>query len=101
MHHVSMLTLQETDTFYQDFHGQRLVDQISKVVLVAAAVSDLVGRVSVSYSSLVQIISFIVGFAMQSLQITFFLYGACIVVLALVCTISSSFHCSQLFDARS
>ncbi|KAF8904973.1 microsomal signal peptidase 12kDa subunit [Mucidula mucida] len=50
-----------------DFHGQRLVDQISKVVLVAAA-----------------IISFIVGFAMQSLQITFFLYGACIVVLALV-----------------
>ncbi|EAU81683.1 hypothetical protein CC1G_02699 [Coprinopsis cinerea okayama7 len=50
-----------------DFVGQNLVEQIARVVLIAGAV-----------------ISFIAGFALQSLSVTFGVYGAIVAVLALV-----------------
>ncbi|KAF8881585.1 microsomal signal peptidase 12 kDa subunit-domain-containing protein [Infundibulicybe gibba] len=50
-----------------DFAGQQLADQISRVVLIAAT-----------------IISFIVGFALQSLRATFGIFGASTLLLAFV-----------------
>ncbi|TEB24989.1 microsomal signal peptidase 12 kDa subunit [Coprinellus micaceus] len=50
-----------------DFAGQRHVEQVAKVTLVAGAA-----------------VSFIAGFALQDLRVTFGLYGAIVVLLALV-----------------
>ncbi|KAF5376446.1 hypothetical protein D9615_008676 [Tricholomella constricta] len=50
-----------------DFAGQALVEQIARVVLIATT-----------------IISFVVGFVLQSLTATFAVFGASTVVLALV-----------------
>ncbi|PBK98226.1 microsomal signal peptidase 12 kDa subunit [Armillaria gallica] len=50
-----------------DFEGQRLAEQMSRIYLIAATA-----------------ISFIIGFALQSLQTTFILYGASVVILALI-----------------
>ncbi|KAF8057575.1 microsomal signal peptidase 12 kDa subunit-domain-containing protein [Lyophyllum atratum] len=50
-----------------DFAGQALADQIARFVLIGAT-----------------ILSFIVGFALQSLSATFALFGASTVLLALI-----------------
>ncbi|KAJ6552068.1 microsomal signal peptidase, partial [Mycena vulgaris] len=50
-----------------DFVGQQRVDQISRVWLIGST-----------------IISFIIGFALQSLQITFGIFGASTVLLAVL-----------------
>ncbi|KAF8198292.1 microsomal signal peptidase 12kDa subunit [Mycena galopus ATCC 62051] len=50
-----------------DFVGQRQVEQLSRVWLIGST-----------------IISFIVGFALQNMQLTFGLFGASTVLLALV-----------------
>ncbi|KIJ95628.1 hypothetical protein K443DRAFT_682893 [Laccaria amethystina LaAM-08-1] len=50
-----------------DFAGQKLVDSISRIVLISAVV-----------------ISFIAGFALQDVRVTFGLFGASTVLLSLV-----------------
>ncbi|KAF9467576.1 microsomal signal peptidase 12kDa subunit, partial [Collybia nuda] len=50
-----------------DFAGQQLVEQIARILLIGAT-----------------IISFIVGFALQSLQVTFTIMGGATVLLALL-----------------
>ncbi|EDR06094.1 uncharacterized protein LACBIDRAFT_302259 [Laccaria bicolor S238N-H82] len=50
-----------------DFAGQKLVDTISKIVLITAVV-----------------ISFIAGFALQDIRVTFGLFGASTALLSLV-----------------
>ncbi|KAJ7689032.1 microsomal signal peptidase 12kDa subunit [Mycena rosella] len=62
-----MSFLQEFTEGKIDFVGQQQVDQISRIWLIGSTV-----------------ISFIVGFALQSLQITFGIFGASTVLLALL-----------------
>ncbi|KAJ6632436.1 microsomal signal peptidase [Mycena sp. CBHHK59/15] len=64
---MSTLYLQEITEGKIDFVGQQRVDQITRIWLIGTT-----------------IISFLVGFALQSLQITFGLFGASTVVLALL-----------------
>ncbi|TFK38382.1 microsomal signal peptidase 12 kDa subunit-domain-containing protein [Crucibulum laeve] len=63
---MSSTYLQELAEGKIDFAGQQLIDQVARIVLV-----------------LTTIISFIVGFALQSLSVTFGIFGASTLILAL------------------
>ncbi|KAF8645359.1 hypothetical protein AX16_007862 [Volvariella volvacea WC 439] len=76
------MSLQELTEGRIDFVGQQLVDRIARIVLVAATVCDTLRGVLCSH--LLQVVSFLAGFSLQSLRVTFSIFGGSAVLLALV-----------------
>lgn len=80
---------------WQDFVGQKLVNDIVRVGLSITTV----GRACsfLSYPVTEQVVSFVAGFAVQDLRMTFVIYCACVGILTLVG--QNKFHCSFLILA--
>ncbi|KAH8832873.1 microsomal signal peptidase 12 kDa subunit-domain-containing protein [Flagelloscypha sp. PMI_526] len=69
-----------------DFSGQHLVTQIANVVLVLATVSASLLRLVLLHATYFfgKVISFIIGFVLQSLTATFSVFGASVLILAVM-----------------
>ncbi|KAH0831164.1 microsomal signal peptidase 12 kDa subunit [Lanmaoa asiatica] len=66
-----------------DFHGQKKSDDIVRIALISSTVSCLV-RSTCRVFNRPQILSFVLGFALQSLRITMETFALSTVALALV-----------------
>jgi signal peptidase complex subunit 1 len=68
----------------QDFEGQKLVEKIIHFSFSAVTVTCSRRAYHVNSTDMFQAFSFVLGFALQSLQVTFAVLGASVLLLALV-----------------
>ena len=92
-------TLQvDTDPDSQDFAGQKLVDSISRIILISSIVRlsypCFTQKNSADIPLFRKVISFIAGFALQDIRVTFGLFGAATVLLSLVRSLPLLLPCS-------